>query len=90
MTRCRTFSTKPFPSERYFRNTDDVLMVNTLSDLSPYLSGTEYVLPGKLVVVLSSLNIGDRTVRLSTNTVLWGAAKGAFVSTTTGALQFGP
>lgn len=86
MTRCRTFSTKPFPSERYFRNTDDVLMVNTLSDLSPYLSGTEYVLPSKLVVVLSSINIGDRTVRLSTDTVLWGAAKGAFVSTTTDAL----
>jgi hypothetical protein len=70
------------------------LLIESVDDLTPYLSGDEYVLPeNTLVIVNGTVNIGERSIRISTGTVLRGFANaniiysgegGAVVSTNVG------
>lgn len=56
------------------------LVIKRIDDLEPYLSGDEYVLPAGLVVLNNTVNLGNKAIRLSTNTTLRGLANSSFIS----------
>lgn len=54
------------------------------SDLEPYLSGDEYVLPAGLWVPLGGMDLGDKAIRVSTGARLRGFADAEITSSATG------
>ena len=62
----------------------DMLLVESVEALTPYLSGDEYILPtNKLVIINKNVDLGDKAVRITTGTVLRGFATGTLISTNT-------
>lgn len=61
--------------------TMDYLLVKSTDDLTPYLSGDEYILPTGLVLINGTIDLVDKAVRVSTGTVLRGLSDGVLVST---------
>ncbi len=59
---------------------DGILFVKSAADLDPYLSGDAYVLPDKLVIPVGTVDLGDKALEMSTDTVINGLSKGAFMS----------
>lgn len=59
------------------------LLVESLGDLEPFLSGDEYILPTGLVILNGTIDLGTRALRVSTGTILRGLANATIISTNT-------
>tara|TARA_R110000822_G_scaffold300807_1_gene424334 strand:+ start:672 stop:1907 length:1236 start_codon:yes stop_codon:yes gene_type:complete len=64
-----------------YDSTLDYLLVQSASDLTPYLVGDEYILPTGLVMLNGTIDLVDKAVRVSTGTILRGLADGVLIST---------
>jgi hypothetical protein len=56
------------------------LTIRKISDLTPYLVGDEYILPAGLIILANTLNLVDKAIRLSSNTILRGLTNATLIS----------
>lgn len=59
------------------------IVIQSVSDLSSYLTGDEYILPTGLVILNGTIDLGANAIRVSTGTVLRGFASATLLSTNT-------